>query len=190
MNAVQPAGRLDRATAEALAAGRHRAPFDVLGPHDGPAGRIVRAFLPGASSVEVLGRRDGRSLGRLAPGLVPGLFEGPVSEKAAYLLRIDWPGGVQETEDPYDYAPLLGELDLHLFNEGRHFDLADALGANPLTVAGVGGTRFAVWAPNAERVAVIGDFNAWDRTRHPMRLRYPAGVWRSEERRVGKECRS
>jgi len=177
MNAAQPAGRLDRATAEALAAGRHRAPFDVLGPHDGPAGRIVRTFLPGASSVEVLGRSDGRSLGRLAPGLAPGLFEGPVSERAAYLLRIDWPGGVQETEDPYDFAPLLGELDLHLLNEGRHFNLSDALGANALTMAGVDGVRFAVWAPNAERVAVIGDFNSWDRTRHAMRLRYPAGVW-------------
>src|SRR5881394_3094023 len=104
MNVMQPAGRLDRATAEALAAGRHRTPVDVLGPHDGPAGRIGRAFVAGASSGEGLRRSDGLSLGRLAPGLVPGLFEGPVSENSAYLLRIDWPGAVQETEDPYDFA--------------------------------------------------------------------------------------
>ena len=84
---------------------------------------------------------------------------------------------MQETEDPYAFGPVLGELDLHLFNEGRHFHLADALGANVATIDGVPGVRFAVWAPNAERVAVIGDFNSWDARRHPMRLRYPSGIW-------------
>ena len=84
---------------------------------------------------------------------------------------------MQETEDPYAFGAVLGELDLHLFNEGRHFHLADALGANVATIDGVPGVRFAVWAPNAERVAVIGDFNSWDARRHPMRLRYPSGIW-------------
>ena len=100
-----------------------------------------------------------------------------MADRAPYLLRIAWPGAVQETEDPYSFGPLLGELDLHLFNEGRHFELAEALGANAMTIDGVHGVRFAVWAPNAERVAVVGDFNAWDARRHPMRLRHRAGVW-------------
>jgi len=169
--------RLDRPDAEALATARHRDPFEVLGPHDGPAGRTIRAFLPGGQSVEVLRRDDRTPLGRLVEGEVPGLFEGPVSDASPYLLRIKWPGAEQETEDPYSFGPLLGELDLHLFNEGRHFKLAEALGANVVTVDGVQGVRFAVWAPNAERVAVIGDFNSWDARRHPMRLRFPSGIW-------------
>jgi 1,4-alpha-glucan branching enzyme len=177
VTAVADIGRLDRADAEALATARHRDAFGALGPKDGPAGRIVRAFLPGAHSVEVLRRSDRSVLGRLTEGQTGGLFEGPVADASPYLLRIGWPQMVQETEDPYSFGPVLGELDLHLFNEGRHFKLAEALGANVVTVDGVEGVRFAVWAPNAERVAVIGDFNAWDTRRHPMRLRFPAGIW-------------
>ncbi|MFO1080320.1 MAG: 1,4-alpha-glucan branching protein GlgB [Reyranellaceae bacterium] len=160
-------------------------PFEVLGPHDGPAGRIVRAFLPGACTVELLRRADRRSIGRLSPAGEPGLFEGKVSDAAPYLLRIEWPDAVQETEDPYAFPPLLGALDLHLFNEGRHFELARALGANVVTVDGVRGVRFAVWAPNARQVSVIGDFNAWDGRRHPMRRRYPAGIWELFVPRLG-----
>ncbi|MBY0317956.1 MAG: 1,4-alpha-glucan branching protein GlgB [Reyranella sp.] len=168
--------QLDRGEVEALMTARHRDSFRVLGPHDGPDGRTVRAYLPGAQSVEVLRRADRSSLGSLSE-IQPGLFEGPVAAASPYLLRIQWPAAVQEMEDPYAFAPVLGELDLHLFNEGRHFHLAEALGANVVTIDGVQGVRFAVWAPNAERVAVIGDFNTWDARRHPMRLRYPSGIW-------------
>src|SRR5690606_31558027 len=84
---------------------------------------------------------------------------------------------LQETEDPCSFGVLLGDLDLHLIAEGRHFELASALGAVATEVDGVPGVRFAVWAPNARRVAVIGSFNGWDERRHPMRLRHPAGVW-------------
>ena len=162
---------------EAIAEARHGDPFKVLGPHEAPDGPIVRTFLPGASAVEVVRRSDGAVLGRLAQVTGEGLFEGGVSDRASYLLRISWPGSVQETEDPYSFGPLLGELDLHLFSEGRHYRLADALGANAVIRDGVAGVGFAVWAPNAQRVAVVGDFNGWDSRRHPMRLRYPAGVW-------------
>jgi 1,4-alpha-glucan branching enzyme len=162
---------------EALAEGRHGDPFTVLGPHDTAAGPVVRVFLPGARAVEVLRRTDRRSIGQLKPARPDGIFEGPVSEHAPYLLRITWPCAVQETEDPYSFGPLLGELDLHLFNEGRHFELAQSFGAQAMTFEGVQGVGFSVWAPNARRVAVVGDFNAWDSRRHPMRLRYPAGVW-------------
>lgn len=177
MTAEAQTERLDRATADALASARPLDAFAVLGPHEGKAGRTVRTFLPGARAVEVIGREDGTSWGELAPGAVPGLFEGTVARSGAYLLRIQWPSAVQETEDPYAFGPVLGDLDLHLFSEGRHFKLAEALGANVVSVDGIGGVRFAVWAPNAERVAVLGDFNAWDRRRHPMRLRASAGIW-------------
>ncbi|MGH8355440.1 MAG: 1,4-alpha-glucan branching protein GlgB, partial [Pseudomonas sp.] len=83
----------------------------------------------------------------------------------------------QISEDPYSFGPLLGELDLYLFAEGNHRDLGHCLGAQLLTVEGVAGVRFAVWAPNARRVSVVGDFNGWDGRRHPMRLRQPNGVW-------------
>jgi len=177
MSAAATFVALGRSDAEALAAGRHRDPFQVLGAHDEGGVRVLRVFLPGARSVEALARAGHRPICHLRRGCVDGLFEGVLSDRGSYLLRIEWPGGVQETEDPYAFGPALGELDLHLFNEGRHFELASALGANVVVLDGVPGVRFAVWAPNAERVAVIGDFNSWDRRRHPLRLRYPSGIW-------------
>jgi 1,4-alpha-glucan branching enzyme len=163
--------------AEALAHGRHGDPFKVLGPRDTSSGRAIRAFLPGAQGVEVLRRSDRAVIGKLEGSEPDGFFEGSIVDRAPYLLRISWPDAVQETEDPYSFGPLLGDLDLHLFNEGRHFELAEAFGANAMTLEGVEGTGFSVWAPSASRVAVVGDFNSWDTRRHPMRLRYPAGVW-------------
>ena len=168
---------LDRREAEALAHACHGDPFRILGLHDTPAGPLVRTFQPGAHSVDVLRRSDGRRLARLGAFEPAGLFQGVIGERVPYLLRIAWPDAVQDTEDPYAFPPLLGELDLHLFNEGRHFELARTLGANVVTVDGVTGTRFAVWAPNARCVSVVGDFNSWDARRHPMRVRHGAGVW-------------
>jgi 1,4-alpha-glucan branching enzyme len=180
---------LVREEADALACARHGDPFKVLGPQETADGRIIRAFLPGATAVEVLRRKDRVRIGTLTKSEPDGLFEGPVSDRAPYLLQITWPGAVQETEDPYSFGPALGDLDLHLFNEGRHFELAKALGANAMTIEGVTGVRFAVWAPNASRVAVVGDFNAWDTRRHPMRLRYPSGIWELFVPRLGSGAR-
>jgi 1,4-alpha-glucan branching enzyme len=177
MNDMPDLPGLPQGMAEALANGTLGDPFGVLGPHDTPMGLVVRTFLPGAAAVEVLARRGGTSLGRLAPVAPPGLFVGRVDRAEPYLLRITWPGTVQETEDPYSFGPLLGDIDLHLFNEGRHFELAEHLGAGVVTIDGVRGVRFAVWAPNARAVSVVGDFNTWDPRRNAMRLRYPAGVW-------------
>ncbi len=184
-SAVAPFRPLDRAAVAALANGTHADPFALLGPHDGDAGRVIRAFLPGARGVEVLARADRAPLGRLEAHDDSGLFEGLVSRADPYLLRIEWPSGTQETEDPYAFGLLLGDLDLHLFNEGRHFGLGETFGAQPVTVGGVPGVRFAVWAPSARRVAVVGDFNAWDARRHVMRVRYPAGVWELFVPRIG-----
>jgi 1,4-alpha-glucan branching enzyme len=173
---LQLSWHLDRLSARALANGTHDNPFAVLGPHDVEGGRIIRAFLPGALKAEVL-RGDGSTLAPLEAAAESGLFENLVCERVPYRLRITWPDAVQETEDPYAFDLLLGDLDLHLFNEGRHFELAHALGAQSISIDGVKGVRFAVWAPNAKRVAVVGDFNSWDRCRHPMRVRHRAGIW-------------
>jgi 1,4-alpha-glucan branching enzyme len=203
----QPPGALDAATLQALAAGQLADPFAVLGPHpvadleDPPeAGlhkRMVRVFLPGALRVEaivhdqVLGalQADASGSGLFSAVLalpVPGHAGQGTTEAAtqagSYRLRVTWPAAngaevVQESADPYAFGLLLGELDLHLLSEGRHHLLAQCLGAQVLDVEGVAGVRFAVWAPNARRVSVVGDFNGWDGRRHPMRLRHQAGVW-------------
>jgi 1,4-alpha-glucan branching enzyme len=172
-----------------LSAGCLKDPFAVLGPFETAVGRCVRAYLPGASAVEVVARTDGRHLGTLSPTQPDGLFMGRVDGQEPYRFRIQWDGAVQETEDPYSFDLLLSETDLHLFNEGRLFEIAFTLGANPVTVDGVRGTRFAVWAPNARAVSVIGDFDTWDNRRHPMRLRYPSGVWELFVPRIGPGTR-
>src|SRR5689334_8361040 len=100
---------LSRPEADAIAHGRHGDPFKALGPHDTAEGRVIRAFLPGAQAVEVLRRSDHASIGTLEARQLEGMFEGMVGDKAPYLLRITWPGAVQETEDPYSFGPLLGD---------------------------------------------------------------------------------
>ena len=163
--------------ADALVRAAHHDPFAVLGPHSTDAGHLVRVYLPNALSVELLQRDGGASLGRMEPGQVPGLFVARLDQPTPYRLRIRWAGGEQETEDPYSFGPLLGDLDIYLFSEGNHRDLGHCLGAQPMTIDGVPGVRFALWAPNARRVSVVGPFNNWDGRRHPMRQRHPSGVW-------------
>jgi len=167
----------DTMMAAELIEGRLTDPFAFLGPHPGPDGPVVRTFQPGAEGVDVLARDDGRTLGSLEPAGSSGVFAGTVSETAPYRLAIRWPGAVQETEDPYAFGLVLGELDLHLFSQGAHWELARKFGAQPAEMDGIKGVAFSVWAPNARRVSVVGDFNSWDGRRHPMRLRYEAGVW-------------
>ncbi len=171
-----PAG-LEPAAIAALAEGRHGDPFAVLGPHPLPDGRtVVRAFLPMAKAATLLAP-DGRPLApfvHVADGLFAAVVDGL---PWPYRLRVEWPGGIHEAEDPYSFQTLLGEVDVHLIAEGQHRRLADALGAQVTEVGGVPGVRFAVWAPNAQRVSIVGGFNNWDGRRHPMRLRREAGIW-------------
>jgi 1,4-alpha-glucan branching enzyme len=159
-----------------LANGALHDPFAVLGPQVIGGTSMVRAFQPGARSVTVLARADHRRIGVLSLG-ADGCFVGPVDSDEPYLLSIEWPNATQETEDPYSFGLLLSESDLHLFNEGRLFQAAFTLGANEMVLDGVLGVRFAVWAPNARAVSVVGDFDTWDPRRHPMRLRLGSGVW-------------
>ncbi|WP_338523909.1 1,4-alpha-glucan branching protein GlgB [Pseudomonas batumici] len=168
----------DRKDIEALVRAEHQDPFAILGPHgDGDGGQYIRAFLPGALGVQALAHDGDQVLGNLDSTEVPGLFVGHFEHRQPYRLRIQWAAGEQVCEDPYSFGPLLGEMDLYLFAEGNHRDLSSCLGAQVTRVEGIDGVRFAVWAPNARRVSVVGDFNAWDGRRHPMRLRHPSGVW-------------
>ena len=149
---------------------------------DGAGGMAVRAFMPEATRLEVVDRVSGAVLGELTRIHSDGLWSGPVSQAAPYRLRAhvsDGAGGerVEECEDPYSFGPLLGELDIDLISEGRHRDLGQVLGAHVTEIDGVRGTRFAVWAPNAQRVSVVGSFNHWDVRRNPMRRRGSSGVW-------------
>ncbi|MDO9283720.1 MAG: 1,4-alpha-glucan branching enzyme, partial [Aquabacterium sp.] len=162
--------------------GRHGDPFAVLGLHHDAKGQAwVRAFLPGALAVAVIGAAGAKPWGKLLQRHADGLWEGPVKPPAgatAYRLQISWAdGSAQTADDAYRFGPLLGELDAWLLAEGTHLRPFEVLGATPRTHEGVAGTGFAVWAPNAQRVSVVGDFNGWDGRRHPMRLRRECGVW-------------
>ncbi|MBH0239860.1 1,4-alpha-glucan branching protein GlgB [Methylobrevis albus] len=168
---------VDEAAIRALLEGRLDDPFAVLGPHWTAEGPLVRAFLPGCRRAEVVGRADGSLYGVLEAVGEGGLMAAPVSSADPYILRIDWGDTVQETEDPYSFPLLLGEVDVYLLGEGTHLEIGRCLGAQAIEVDGVPGVRFAVWAPNAERVSVIGDFNNWDGRRHMMRKRLEAGVF-------------
>ncbi|TCU37852.1 1,4-alpha-glucan branching protein GlgB [Rhizobium azibense] len=162
---------------QALVEGRHGDPFAILGRHQYGDLTVVRALLPGAASVDVIEADTGRVVTRLETIHEGGLFAGAIGSTTNYLFRINWPDAVQETEDPYSFGLLLGELDLHLISQGTHYDLGRTLGAIPMEIDGIQGVRFCLWAPNARRVSVVGDFNSWDGRRHPMRLRPSAGVW-------------
>jgi 1,4-alpha-glucan branching enzyme len=173
---------LSDADAAALAEARHPDPFAVLGLHADAEGRLwLRAMLPGAAAVAVHEAAGGRRVAVLAPRGDGGLWEGPIPRRRNrfdYRLAVQWAGGDEGVyADAYAHGTLVADDDLHFFGEGTHLRPYTFLGAHPLTLGGVGGVRFAVWAPNASRVSVVGDFNAWDGRRHPMRSRGGGGVW-------------
>ncbi|MGH2521302.1 MAG: GlgB N-terminal domain-containing protein, partial [Anaerolineales bacterium] len=166
----------------AIVGGYHGTPFDVLGVHplsaDGTEGLVIRAFLPQAQSVSVQRGEQIYPMERVHP---EGFFEVALlgeTEFFPYRLAITLPDGrTYIAEDPYRFGPVLTEYDLYLFGEGNHFELYEKLGAHLVEHEGVSGVVFAVWAPNAQRVSVVGDFNEWDGRRHPMRPRGAIGLW-------------
>ncbi|AOW94818.1 1,4-alpha-glucan branching enzyme [Rhodococcus sp. WMMA185] len=163
-----------------LAAGVHYDPHSILGAHPGPGGTVIRALRPHAESVEVVIRGTTFSMEHIAHGVWGTVV--PEENPADYRLSTTWPDGHNEVSaDGYRFLPTLGELDLHLFGEGRHERLWEILGAhlrNYETPDGtVSGTSFAVWAPAARGVSVIGDFDAWGGQRFPMRALGSSGVW-------------
>ena len=178
-------GSLPNPVIDAVVHGSCGDPFAVLGPHTVKQGRrnalAIRAFLPSAEAVVVVpaqGTLPPQPMARLAP---EGLFETVyVGARAPfrYHLEVREPGGaVSEREDPYRFPSLLSDFDLHLMGEGTHYRSYDKLGAHLATVDGVPGVRFAVWAPHAARVSVVGGWNGWDGRVHPMRLHPGNGIW-------------
>ena len=168
---------------ESLVRGDHSNPHAILGGHPGEAegrrGVAIRAFHPGATSAELI-LSDGAR--------IPLRSIHPAGVFAAFVAGRTWPfsyrvrfrsadGESREREDPYRFLPTLGELDLYLIGEGTHYRLWECLGAHPRVVDGVSGVSFAVWAPNAVRVSVIGEFNHWDGLTLPMRSMGASGIW-------------
>jgi 1,4-alpha-glucan branching enzyme len=173
--------RAEIAGFDAIAAADHGNPFGFLGMHGGEAGGlVVRCFHPGAERVDVIDAASGKAVARMRRVGVAGGYSAVLAEATApfaYRLRIKIGTDSFEIEDPFRFPPLLGEIDLHLLGEGSHFRSFDKLGAHLASLDGVDGVNFAVWAPNAKRVSVVGDFNFWDGRRHPMRLHPGCGVW-------------
>ena len=169
---------------DGIVAGTEDDPFRILGPHAAGQSRrpdlVVRTMQPRAAAVHLLVAGADVAMTRVH---ADGFFEAtvPPSADAAplhYRLRITThDGGVSEVDDPYAFGPVLGDFDLHLFAEGTHGHAWERLGANCIRHCGVDGVHFAVWAPNAQRVSVVGDFNGWDGREHPMRRLVPSGIW-------------
>ncbi|MER6241736.1 1,4-alpha-glucan branching enzyme [Streptomyces griseorubiginosus] len=170
-----PAPPLDGTDRSRLLAGAHHDPHALLGAHPVVGGIVFRALRPFARAVSVV--IDGERSGLASEG--DGLFSGllPLDAIPDYTLLVAYADGEQEVHDPYRFLPALGETDLHLIREGRHEQLWKALGAEPITHQGVTGTRFAVWAPNAQGVRVAGEFTHWDGQAFPMRSLGASGVW-------------
>jgi 1,4-alpha-glucan branching enzyme len=170
------------AAAALLERGTHPDPFGFLGVHAAGDGLRVRSFQPGAVSVRLVGE-DGAADGPMTPIGAGGLYaadlgSAPKAGGVRYRLRVTFGDGREEDiYDPYRFVSVLGELDLHLIGEGSHHLLYERLGAHRIRHQGVDGIQFAVWAPNASRVSVVGDFNAWDGRRHLMRRHPAVGIW-------------
>ncbi|MGB3554776.1 MAG: 1,4-alpha-glucan branching protein GlgB [Jannaschia sp.] len=170
--------RPDEQTCEAIVRGRLGDPFAVLGPHSDGDGRWLTVFAPDAGEVAVTdaGGKVRADMERIHP---EGVFHValPRGVPSDYRLKCRSGDHGWTRDDPYRFDPVLGETDEYLVAEGRHEELWERLGARPITHGGVDGTAFAVWAPNARRVSLVGHFNAWDGRRHPMRRRLGAGLW-------------
>lgn len=165
---------------DAIATATHTDPFAVLGPHEAGPGRVsVRTFAPDAEAIDVIDTASGNTLASMNRlddrGFFAAVFEG--TTQVPYRLRLKRGDHTWEVEDPYRFSSSLGELDVHLMSEGTHRNIYDKLGAHEVSIDGVIGIAFAVWAPNARRVSVVGEFNDWDGRRNPMRRRHEAGVW-------------
>ncbi len=169
---------LDQATIEAIVAGQHGDPFAVLGIHEVEGRLVARTFIEGAEEVEAFTLED-KPAGTLVRTGDAGFFEGPlrIRKRQPLKYRARNTGGEWWVPDPYSFGPVLGPMDDYYIREGSHLRLFDKMGAHRLHHEGADGVHFAVWAPNARRVSVVGEFNAWDGRRHTMRLRQDTGIW-------------
>ncbi|HSF92523.1 MAG TPA: 1,4-alpha-glucan branching enzyme, partial [Paracoccaceae bacterium] len=172
---------IEPSVARDIVSGNFDDPFSVLGLHDFDGKLVLRVFAPDAEAVEVLDSKTGRKICELNPvpdagGLFTGLA-GRRKKRFGYKLRMSKDGHRWTQKDPYNFGPVMGDIDEHLFNEGTHRQLWNILGAHIIKHEGSEGVHFAVWAPNARRVSVVGDFNGWDGRKHSMRRRGQTGIW-------------
>ena len=162
-------------------AGAHPDPFRILGPHEVGDDLAVRVFRPDAQEVTIVpaGKGEERFLAtRLArEGFFQAVLPGKKHDVEYQIHLRGWDDSTALVRDPYACGPIMGEIDLHLFSEGNHLQIYEKFGAHQRTVGGVDGVYFAVWAPNAQRVSVVGDFNGWDGRTNPMRRLVGSGVW-------------
>ena len=163
---------------DAIASARHADPFSLLGPHLEDGALVVRTCFPAGEQVSVVYSGGEVPMVRRHPA---GVFEvtiGGVTEVPDYRLRVTYRDrNTAEVDDPYRYGRVISDYDLYLFGEGNHTRIYDRLGAHPLKVGYADGVHFAVWAPNATRASVVGDFNGWDGRVHQMRSLGSSGVW-------------
>ncbi len=164
---------------DALVQGRHTNPHHILGIHECIDDVYINAYLPGAKVVTAINTAT-RKRYTLVSERVEGFFSVVIKnqKKFDYKLNVKYDNGEELNYiDPYIFEPVIDPIDISLFNEGKHYGIYEKLGAHPMTVDGVDGVLFAVWAPNAERVSVVGDFNNWDGRRHPMRKLDYSGIF-------------
>ncbi|RUV29360.1 1,4-alpha-glucan branching protein GlgB, partial [Mesorhizobium sp. M5C.F.Ca.IN.020.32.2.1] len=173
-----PDGLASAGDVAAIVAGSHSDPFAVLGVHEVDNGFVARCFVPHAEFVTAY-TLTGKKAGELSRRHEGGFFEGILSLRKRQPLRYHArnAGGDWWLTDPYSFGPVLGPLDDYYIAEGSHLRLFDKLGAHLIDHEGASGVHFAVWAPNARRVSVVGDFNEWDGRRHTMRVRRDTGIW-------------
>jgi 1,4-alpha-glucan branching enzyme len=160
---------------ERVVDGWHHNPHSVLGPHSDETSTTIRVLRPWATAVEVVAGPLTQKMTHESHGIWTTTINKP--EVNEYYLRVDYGSGLIDSEDPYRFLPTVSDFDLNLFSAGRHEDLWKILGAHPRIVEGVSGVSFTVWAPNAQGVRVIGDFNHWDGIAYPMRSMGSSGVW-------------
>ena len=168
----------DRATMDAVVSGTHGDPFALLGVHQADKALVARCFIPHADEVSAFSL-EGGEIGDLARRHDAGFFEGKLTIRKRQPIRYRARNRVGEwwVTDAYSFGPVLGPMDDYYIAEGSHLRLFDKLGAHPVEHEGASGVHFAVWAPNARRVSVVGDFNDWDGRRHIMRRRVDTGIW-------------
>ena len=164
---------------DALAQGIHNNPHHILGMHECIDDLYINAYLPGAKVVNAIEVSTKKKY-TLVSERVPGFFSVVIKDKKPfeYKLNVRFDNGDEVTYfDPYVFEPVIDPIDISLFNEGKHYSIYEKMGAHPMTVDGVEGVLFAVWAPNADRVSVVGNFNNWDGRRHPMRKLDYSGIY-------------
>ena len=160
--------------------GTHSDPFRILGPHRVGDDLAIRVFRPDAQSIDITSNQSKEPIAaeRLhRDGFFCASVPGATRDLDYHLRITGWDGSEHLTRDPYQYGPIMGEVDLHLFAEGQHWQIYDKFGAHLRTTGDATGVYFAVWAPNAQRVSVVGDFNGWDGRVNPMRKLLGSGVW-------------